>query len=151
METSFVYISPSRWVIISLILGALSFFMPRRIPFIIAGSSFVTASVSFIYPFLTAGYLLSTAIQLAIFSVALILGLLFIQMPTPSTVPIFKKADILTLESPIKKGRGQFKTADKIYTLIGPDCPVTTQVTVVSVQKDTLYVNPLTPEELIHD
>lgn len=148
MDTSFVHITPDRWVIISVIFGALSFLMPRRIPMILSGSAFITATISFIYPLLTKGCPLSTAIQLAIFSVALILGLLFIQIATPSSVQTFKVSDIFTLDAPIKKGRGSLTSGDIVYTLIGPDCPASTQVKIVSVQQNTLYVTPINSEEV---
>ena len=148
MDTSFVHISPDRWVIVSLIFGALSFLIPRRIPLILSGSAFITATISFIYPFLTKGCPLSTFLQLAIFSVTLILGLLFIQIATPSSSPTLKVADIFTLETPIKKGKGTLTSGDKVYTLIGPDCPASTQVKVVSVQQNTLYITPLHTEEI---
>lgn len=151
MHTSFIHITPDRWVLISGIFWALSFFMPRRIPWIMAGTAFATGTISFIYPFVGGGSPLSTAMQLAIFSVLLILGLLFIQIATPSSHSSLKKADVLTLTSPIKKGKGTFKVGEKSYTLVGPDCPASTQVTVVSLQGDILYISPINPEGARHE
>lgn len=149
MNASFIHITPDRWIIVSAIFLAFSFFVPKRIPWIISGTAFATGVINFIYPFL-GGCPLSTAIQLAIFSVLLILGLLFIQTATPppsSSDSVLKKQDIFTLTSPIKNGKGTLKRAGTSYTLIGPDCPGQTQVVVVSIQENTIYVSPAKQDE----
>jgi membrane protein implicated in regulation of membrane protease activity len=146
MNASFIHITPDRWIIVSAIFLAFSLFVPKRIPWIISGTAFATGVISFVYPFL-GGCPLSTAIQLAIFSVLLILGLLFIQTAVPSLDPTLNKKDIFVLTSPIKNGKGTLKKGGISYTLIGPDCPGQTPVVVVSIQGNTIYVSPVKQDE----
>ena len=147
MISSFLLITPDRWLIVSGLFVLLALFIPKRIPLIVSGTTFVTGTISFIYPFLTKSCPLSTTIQLTIFFVLLILSLLFIHAAPPASAqhPL-RKEDVFALTSPIKKGKGTLTWGEKSYTLVGPHCPAQTLVTVVSVQGDTVYISPIKKE-----
>ena len=142
MDTSFIIITPARWLLLSSIFLVLSFFMPRRIPWIISGTAALTAMVHFIYLLLNSAPP-SVLFQMVTFCVVLVFALVFIRTVSLPSISTLKKGDTFILSSAIKNGKGVMKIDNKTYTLIGPDSPVKTFVTVVSIDENTVYISPV--------
>ncbi|MFN7662511.1 MAG: NfeD family protein [Alphaproteobacteria bacterium] len=144
MYGSFIVINPSRWLLLAAIFLTLSFFMPRRIPFLVAAASVFTGLFSFIYGFFNP-LSFSLGVQILFFLGTLILGLVFVHQRPPAQR--LNKNDHFTLKAPIVQGKGTFEKEGITYTLIGPDCPGKTKVSVVSIEGTTIYIKPLEKNE----
>lgn len=146
MDTSFITITPTRWLLLSGIFLGLSFFMPRRIPWIISATAGATAMVSFIY-LLLSSTLPSALFQVITFVVLLILSLVFVRTISLPAKSSLRKGDTFILDAPIKKGKGVCNINGKTYTVVGPDCPVKTAVTVISIESTTVYISPVSQDD----
>ena len=146
MDWSLVHIAPSRWFIVGLVFALLAIFSSKRIPLLICSSAILTGITGVFFSFLHTEPL-STPLQISVFLVLLLLGLLLIRVSGVLSGSILRKNDVFVLTTPIKQGRGGHVVGGNAYTLIGPDCPVQTKMIVISMKGMTAYVTPVEKDD----
>lgn len=85
----------------------------------------------------------------AVLSLASILTWLYIRKPQSKFSGVLNKRGQeyvgrnLTLTAPIVNGMGKIQLGDTFWTIIGPDCPVGTTVTITALENGNLLAAPI--------